>query len=362
MDFDQEIAKANQQLKALAMGVAIERRGDRLALRATLPPKPGSTKDRSYQQRIPIGVTASPAGLRRAIAEAKKLGGDMALKQFDWANWTEVAPEFPVVGEAIDRFEAIERDKLKSSTWAQIYRPILNRLDRSAPLSPDYLRPLIEVQPVNSRNRQLWVQVLGRLAKSAGVSFDTSELRGGYNRSNQKRMILPTDAEIVATRDRIPNPQWQYAYGLMACYGLRNHEIFFIDPESIAQAPGMIQVTEGKTGARQVWPCYPEWWEQWELWRYDLIPEVTGRNNCEYGQRLHQQFRRYGLGRPYSLRHRWAVRTIEFGWPVELAARQMGHSLQVHTTTYHQWITEDTHRRTWEILINRGDRPKPPSQ
>ena len=360
MDFDGDIAKANQQLKVLAMGVVIERRGTKLSLRATLPPRPGSGKDRPHQQRIPIGVTASPAGLRRALAEAKKLGGDLALKQFDWADWGVVISEFPNTGEAIAAFEAIERDRLKPSTWAQIYRPILNKLDRSQDLSPDYLRSLIESQPSNSRGRQNWAMVLGRLAKSAGVAIDMDSLRGGYGHRSRQRLVLPTDAEIVATRDRIANPQWQYAYGLMATYGLRNHEIFFIDPGSIAKAPGAIQITEGKTGSRQVWPCYPEWWELWELWRYDLIPQVTGRHHCEYGQRVGQQFRRLNLGRPYNLRHRWAVRTIEFGWPVELAARQMGHSLQVHTSTYHDWITEDTHRKTWERLMGQGDRPKPP--
>jgi len=61
-----------------------------------------------------------------------------------------------------------------------------------------------------------------------------------------------------------------------------------------------------------------------------------------------------------QLRHRWAVRTLEYGLDISLAAQQMRHSVQVHSDIYHHWITEDVHRRAFNALMLRPDRPRPP--
>ena len=44
--------------------------------------------------------------------------------------------------------------------------------------------------------------------------------------------------------------------------------------------------------------------------------------------------------KPYGLRHAWAVRTIFYDLPDTVAARMMGHSVSLHTQTYHHWITK----------------------
>ncbi|MEO1149319.1 MAG: site-specific integrase, partial [Cyanobacteria bacterium J06638_22] len=63
---------------------------------------------------------------------------------------------------------------------------------------------------------------------------------------------------------------------------------------------------------------------------------------------------------PYDLRHAWAVRTLLFGWPVELSARQMGHSVDIHTRTYQRWISRERIQQVYDLLVNREDRPRPP--
>ena len=63
---------------------------------------------------------------------------------------------------------------------------------------------------------------------------------------------------------------------------------------------------------------------------------------------------------PYDLRHTWAVRTLLFGWPVELSARQMGHSVDVHTGTYQRWIDREKIQAVYDLLGTRSNRPKPP--
>jgi integrase len=122
-----------------------------------------------------------------------------------------------------------------------------------------------------------------------------------------------------------------------------------------------VTVTEGKTGRRRVWPCYPEWAEQFGI-REMKLPAVTGRNNSELGERAARYFKRAGLPFVlYDLRHCWAVRTLEFGLDLSLASQQMGHSAQVHTDTYHAWISERHHQRAYEAIMMRSDRPQPPS-
>jgi integrase len=194
---------------------------------------------------------------------------------------------------------------------------------------------------------------LGQLTKFAGIDLDVSRLAGSYSPSSVTPRDLMSDAEIAQWYQKIPNPQWRCVFGLMATYGFRNHEVFHIDLDSLKENPGILVVRAGKTGARE------EWWQQWRLWEVNL-PEVTGRDNSALGMRVTQALKRYGFWKPYNLRHAGAVRTLEFGLPIELAAAQMGHSLSVHSRIYHRWIKRDHHQRIFDLLINRHDRQLPP--
>ncbi|MEP0959442.1 hypothetical protein [Microcoleus sp. FACHB-1515] len=69
-----KISQANGRLKTAAVGVRIEAKGDRLYLRATLPPRPGSSQQRAYQQRIALHYRANPYGVSLAEKEARKIG------------------------------------------------------------------------------------------------------------------------------------------------------------------------------------------------------------------------------------------------------------------------------------------------
>jgi integrase len=92
-----------------------------------------------------------------------------------------------------------------------------------------------------------------------------------------------------------------------------------------------------------VWAFYPEWIDEFKLRTIqlpDLETDLAKTTLQRIGQRVTAQFRRYGIPfSPYNLRHAWAVRTIHFGLPDTVAAKMMGHSVAVHTRTYHQWIT-----------------------
>jgi integrase len=165
---------------------------------------------------------------------------------------------------------------------------------------------------------------------------------------------LPDDRLIVTSFERIPNPAWQFVYGLMATYGLRNHEAFFCNCSALTQAsqePTVWVQATTKTGAREVWPFHPEWVDRFQL-RDGSLPRVgtdlTTTTLQRIGQSVTRQFRRYELPfSPYDLRHAWAVRTIHFGLPDTVSARMMGHSVAIHTRTYHQWMT----RRDQQLAV-----------
>ncbi|WP_457445004.1 hypothetical protein [Thermostichus sp. MS-CIW-26] len=73
----ERIAQANGRLKSANVGLSILLRNSRLYLRGTLPPKPGSLKDKAFQQEIALGflgIRANPAGVSAAEREARRVG------------------------------------------------------------------------------------------------------------------------------------------------------------------------------------------------------------------------------------------------------------------------------------------------
>jgi integrase len=74
----------------------------------------------------------------------------------------------------------------------------------------------------------------------------------------------------------------------------------------------------------------------------------------QVGRRVAEQFRRYDVPlTPYDLRHAWAVRTIHIGLPDTVAARMMGHSVAIHTRTYHHWITRRDQQQAVDAALAR---------
>ena len=76
----------------------------------------------------------------------------------------------------------------------------------------------------------------------------------------------------------------------------------------------------------------------------------------QVGRRVAEQFRRYDVPlTPYDLRHAWAVRTIHIGLPDTVAARMMGHSVAIHTRTYHHWITRRDQQQAVDAALARRE-------
>ncbi|MFK8182301.1 MAG: hypothetical protein AB8B99_02925 [Phormidesmis sp.] len=360
MDISEKIKDVNGQLKTERVGVTVEQISGKLRLRATLPPKPGSDRTKPYQQRIYPSFPANPAGLRAAAKEARLVGALLASKEFNWARYIDVEKVSPSsCGQWMEKFEHwyLHAKGGNKSTWKGDYVKGLRHLPKTSSLTAQVLEETILKTNPNTKSRQRACMAAGALAKFAGVDFDPSPLRGNYNPSKVAQRNLPTDEAIAQYRDRLTNPAWRWVYGVMACYGLRNHEAFKLD---LSNFPIVAVAVATKTGHREVWPCYPEWAERWSLHKR-VLPDVDlNRTNEKIGASVSEYLSPKLPFVPYDLRHCWAVRTLEYGWPDALSAQQMGHSLEVHNRTYHRWITKRHHQKVYELLMQREDRPMPP--
>lgn len=333
---------------------------EKLHLRATLPPRPGCQSRPPYQQRIFFRCPANPAGLRRAEREARLVGAQIINREFDWGRydtWKETPPGS--CGDWVRKFEIwyIKVKGGRAETWKGDYEKGLKGLSRSVKLSPAALQKAILTTEPNTKSRRRACMAVGALAKFAGVKFDVTPFRGSYSSAKAGIRNVPSCAAIAEYRNRLTNPAWRWVYGMMAVYGLRNHEVFKLD---LSEFPIVHVLEETKTGSREVWPCYPEWADEWGLAAQQLPPIQLDRTNQQIGNSVTRYLSPLLPFVPYDLRHAWAVRTVSFGWPDALSAQQMGHSLDVHNRTYQRWINKRDHQQMYDILLRREDRPRPP--
>lgn len=341
--------------------------GGRLYLRATLPPKPKSIKIDWHQQRISI-APANTEGVKLAEKEAKKLRDRLNSKNFDWADYMDSAPNLALtIGQWIedfekDYFQRRAKNFKSQSTWKVEYVSVFKVLDSSCHLTSEILKTAILSTTPDTRTRKRFCLTLGALANFAGIDFDASPYSGSYSPKSRKARDLPTEKIIVEWYHKIKDSKWQWVYGILATYGLRNHEVFFLDLQELRDGNKILTVLQGKTGYRKIWPYHPEWFDQFGLQNVKIPDIDCDRPNSNIGGTVSQRFRR-NEGIPfkvYDLRHCWAIRTLEYGIDISLAAQQMGHSLAVHSNLYHTWIQAQHHQRAFDLAMSKSDRPRPP--
>lgn len=368
MNFDDQIKQANQRLKEANAGITIEKDGTKLRLRGTFPLKTGDDKK---QQRIPLGISATPDGLKQAEGEAHVVRRDLDASRFTWDKYIktkqESEPPLPkIVREWIEAFETDYFNKRKKgeqslATWKGDYFQTFKHLPQNQQLTIEVIKKCILSTEPDTKTRKRYCTCLGTLARFAGIDIDTKALSGKYSPKRVSPRDIPSDEDIVRYHRKIINPAWQWVYGILATYGLRNHEVFRIDFELLRGGNRILHVLGGKTGARRVWAYFPEWFDLFNLAAVILPQANLERTNIELGNNVTHYFARHKLPfSAYDLRHAWAIRTLEFGLDISLASQQMGHSLAVHSETYHHWISDGHHQHAYELLMARSECPKSP--
>ena len=142
-DYSAYLSQLNHQLKSLGIGVRIRQKGNKLYLRATLPPKPGSRQTADYQQEISLDICANIAGFKLAKLEALTVWMSLESGEFDWQPYLKRrATKQKLVHEWIKEFEADyfdrrERNPKSETTYDKDYRLTFNRLAPDVPLTSE---------------------------------------------------------------------------------------------------------------------------------------------------------------------------------------------------------------------------------
>ena len=369
MNVIQEINNINNKFANQGSKLRIEKRGEKLNIRGSLPSK--EDKKNFKIQRISLGIKADVSGLEEAKKKLQLINLQLELNQFDWINWIDnpspkkIKNDFEFSNK-LDKFEEFffkesKNEYLSSTrktTWRSSYKPYLKRIFNIYNSCNDQdlakiFQKTLESYKEGSRSRKQCATSLSVLAKFLDIKLpeDWKLNSKGYGLNKAGFRDLPTDEAIEKLWEKIPNKSWKFVFGLMATYGLRNHEVFFCDLSSLTNFGDKIIriLPTTKTGEHQVWPFHPEWVEKFELSKLGENPELLPNINTDLkvttlqniGKKITDQFKRYSLQiKPYDLRHAWAVRTIFYDLPDTVAARMMGHSVSLHTQTYHHWITK----------------------
>lgn len=367
-EFNELLEEANQQLEK----VSLRANKGRILLRSRhFPPKPGDEPGKQYE--LGMGVSASPAGLKVAIAKAKAIDADLLWERFTWESHLK-GKDKPAecVGEWVERYEKdhwehTQRNPTKENSFHKNYRLYFQKIPQDSPLTVELLRETIvsKSEPA-TRNREFYCMAFRKLAEFAGkhgaiapeaLTAFQQEL-GILKRGRKPEQILsdqlPNDQQILEIWEGIRNPGWQWLYGMLATYGLRPSEVFRLDLEKFSEKTEALRVLENtKTGARITYPCLPSWRERFKLWEVELpkIQRIEERTNNVLTEKVGWYFRVLKIPHsPKDLRHAWCIRTALQGVPDSIACKWAGHSLAVHSKTYHQAISESQHQAVFERM------------
>jgi integrase len=163
--------------------------------------------------------------------------------------------------------------------------------------------------------------------------------------SKSKLTKVPEDHEIIewVEKAQAVDPEFAWAIGMMATYGLRDHELdecSFIDLKNRLAVPD-----ETKTGYRTVVPLERDWVELFDL-RSERRRVRVSKAPDSTAQWLYHHRKKVGFPYvPYALRHSYAGRLWRVGGSrldIFTAARLMGHSVERHERTYREWIQPHT--------------------
>jgi len=369
MNVIQEINNVNDKFATQGSKLKIEKRGEKLNIRGSLPSKIDNNNFKI--QRISLGLKADISGLEEAKKKLQLINLQLELNQFDWINWIgkpykkqiKDGFEFPNKLNQFEEFFFKERkseylSSTRKTTWRSSYKPYKKRIlniyhEYENEALEKIFQKTLESYKEGTRSRKQCATSLSVLAKFLDIKLPEDWILNsrGYGMNKAGFRDLPKDELIEKLWETIPNKSWKFVFGLMATYGLRNHEVFFCDLSSLTNFGDKIirVLPTTKTGEHQVWPFHPEWVEKFELSKLGENPELLPNINRDLkittlqniGKKITDQFKRYSLQiKPYDLRHAWAVRTIFYDLPDTVAARMMGHSVSLHTQTYHHWITK----------------------
>jgi integrase len=355
------LERQNRALRDRGYRVSLDLHQGMVRLRATLPPKLSEAAGSPWKQRRISTGLQYPEQASEAVLQAEQLGAAIertlrTKEPFDWSHWDRPSRGGKRLAlgssSAISGFDAVRQTEVwwgqqrkrsvsAPSTWDVDYARPLRPLLQIPELQPEHLSQLVAATELGSKSRQRCSRAAATVARVLGMSADIQkqirELGKGYSPTTDTApRTLPSDAELVALIDALPT-DWQWPVGICAVYGARPHEALLY---AEVLSSKLLAISDGKTGARKSVALPAPWIDRWDLTTKRLPAIDLNRSHKVVGSTMSRQFRRAGVSfQPYDLRHAWAVRAIyspKIG--TSMAAKSMGHSVQVHNSTYQKWF------------------------
>lgn len=144
-------------------------------------------------------------------------------------------------------------------------------------------------------------------------------------------------------------------FGIIACYGIRPHEIFHLECSQMCDYPPALLVKENtKTGSRLVYPLPDEARvNSWKLYE-PILPNIAteGKSNMELGRKIGQKYIECKIPSPYHFRDAYAVLGEVMNYNPALMAQWMGHSLDTHYKRYLRHISQRQFTSAWLSLYS----------
>jgi len=382
----QRFDSINKSLKADGKKIQLVRYKKSVFLQFTAPLRPGDKPSQSgrttKQYKLGEGYTWSRQGLERADENARKIERKLSQKEFtwEWYDW-EIAKKIlrandnasKLIAELQNDYEkhffathaytTEEEINRANHNWRTNYWIYISRFNAQELLSEKEIRQVIETTKSNTRSRQNVVSAIRSFLEFLKLFFQYQDVLDSYKSSTKyekEDRYIPTDKEIedafiaIKPKPKCPKkhfhtfPKKQWLFGIMATYGLRDHEIWHIenlyaavdfDGELIPalndpnNTTNLIVISKNtKTGRRLAMPVSPDgknWIEKFDLKNpkpLEVNLNVENPKNV-YSNKLSPFFRKANLKfQPYDLRHAFNHRCEERGISTAVAALTLGHS------------------------------------
>lgn len=324
---------------------------------------------KTAQRRVPLKLKAHESHLftaEKRVMQLAELVGELGVlpAELPWGRKAQqvqvhaLSPVSPLkVVQGVELLEAaFWQGKTRSSqsqrSWARL-RTELNRLPAEAKLTTDLLVAVASQLPEGSRSRLEACKTYKRMGKLAGLQGleALDALKTPYE--PMPRDIPPDEALLGFLDVSRTHPRWGWCTAALVVYGCRPAEVFSLCPDTngTAQCLTLKRKQQGGRSGMPVWRTAlalpSEWVARFDLLNVSRPWDVTSPReyDSQEAKRLTEQWGRWvrlrspGLNL-YDLRHAWAIRSIHAVPNASMAAKCMGHSLEVHHRAYHRWLDQ----------------------
>jgi hypothetical protein len=349
-----DLAPVNAALKGRGIKGRLIAHDGRLYLRGTFNAADGSRKDRRIRLDLPAQAGHLLEAERRVIelaATVAELG--ILPDPLPWASEKRISPDSVqisfTVADAITKLETeFWAGKVRTSAAERSWDRLnceLKRLPKNANLTTDLLLSVASTTADGSRSRLEACKTYKRLGKIAGLKdvHRLDAIRTPYEPGERK---LPTDAELLALLEKtLAHKKYGWLTWALITFGCRPAEAFSLHPADNGTARVLSVKRKGKLPTWRTALALPvgemEAPTRFVPWDVDAPAKYDSDTARRYVQAWGYWLKSNAPGLVlYDCRHAWAVRSIRKMVNASLAARCMGHSLAVHSETYHLWLNE----------------------